>query len=51
VARVRVFFSRIAQADEGKDLLFACADITHNSVNSERCTDKNSPNTGERILW
>jgi hypothetical protein len=34
VARVLVLFSRIAKADEGKDLLFVAADITHNLVNS-----------------
>jgi hypothetical protein len=34
VAGVFVLFSRIAKADEGKDLLFAAADITHNLVNS-----------------
>jgi hypothetical protein len=29
VAGVFVLFSRIAKADEGKDWLFAAADITH----------------------
>jgi hypothetical protein len=29
VAGVFVLFSRIAKADEGKDLLFSAADITH----------------------
>jgi hypothetical protein len=29
VAGLFVFLSRVAKADEGKDLLFAAADITH----------------------
>jgi hypothetical protein len=36
VARMTVFFSRIAKADDGKDLHFVQAVITHNSVISQR---------------
>jgi hypothetical protein len=36
VASAPVFFSRIAKADDGEDLLFFPADINHNSVNSEQ---------------